>query len=57
MVRARVPNADRAIFSVHCHDDLGMAVANSIAGVMGGVNPQPEHPIVNRFCAIARAFF
>jgi 2-isopropylmalate synthase len=36
MVRERVPNSDRARFSVHCHDDLGMAVANSIAGVQGG---------------------
>ncbi|MBI1869030.1 MAG: 2-isopropylmalate synthase [Methylocystis sp.] len=36
MVRARVPNSDKAIFSVHCHDDLGMAVANSLAGVRGG---------------------
>jgi 2-isopropylmalate synthase len=35
-VRARVPNSDRAIFSVHCHDDLGMAVANSLAGIAGG---------------------
>ena len=35
-VRARVPNSDKAIFSVHCHDDLGMAVANSLAGVAGG---------------------
>jgi 2-isopropylmalate synthase len=35
-VRERVPNADKAIFSVHCHDDLGMAVANSLAGVEGG---------------------
>jgi 2-isopropylmalate synthase len=35
-VRARVPNADRAIFSVHCHDDLGLAVANSLAGLAGG---------------------
>ncbi|MEN6463178.1 MAG: 2-isopropylmalate synthase [Syntrophomonas sp.] len=32
----RVPNAHKAIISVHCHDDLGMAVANSLAGVMGG---------------------
>src|SRR6187455_446093 len=32
----RVPNSDRAIFSVHCHNDLGMAVANSLAGVRGG---------------------
>ncbi len=31
-----VPNSDRAIFSVHCHDDLGMAVANSLAGLMNG---------------------
>ena len=36
MLRSRVPNADKAIFSVHCHNDLGMAVANSIAGLMGG---------------------
>jgi 2-isopropylmalate synthase len=36
MVRERVPNSDKAIFSVHCHDDLGMAVANSLAGVAGG---------------------
>jgi 2-isopropylmalate synthase len=36
MVRERVPNADKAVFSVHCHDDLGMAVANSLAGVEGG---------------------
>ncbi len=35
-VRERVPNSDKAIFSVHCHNDLGMAVANSLAGVRGG---------------------
>ncbi len=35
-VRERVPNSDKARFSVHCHDDLGMAVANSLAGVRGG---------------------
>jgi 2-isopropylmalate synthase len=35
-VRTRVPNSDKAIFSVHCHDDLGLAVANSLAGVRGG---------------------
>ena len=35
-VRDRVPNSDKAIFSVHCHDDLGLAVANSLAGVKGG---------------------
>ncbi len=31
-----VPNADKAIFSVHCHDDLGLAVANSLAAVRNG---------------------
>ncbi len=35
-VRERVPNSDQAVFSVHCHNDLGMAVANSLAGVAGG---------------------
>jgi len=35
-VRERVPNSDKAVFSVHCHDDLGLAVANSLAGVAGG---------------------
>ena len=33
----RVPNADRAIFSAHCHDDLGLAVANTLAAVAAGV--------------------
>src|SRR5215204_4372606 len=32
----RVPNSDKAVFSVHCHNDLGMAVANSLAGLAGG---------------------
>jgi 2-isopropylmalate synthase len=36
MVRERVPNSDLARFSVHCHNDLGMAVANSLAGVKAG---------------------
>jgi 2-isopropylmalate synthase len=36
MLLTRVPNADRAIFSVHCHNDLGLAVANSLAGVQAG---------------------
>jgi len=35
-VRTRVPNSDKAIFSVHCHNDLGLAVANSLAGLRGG---------------------
>ncbi len=33
---AKVPNSGKAIFSVHCHDDLGMSVANSLAGVKNG---------------------
>jgi 2-isopropylmalate synthase len=33
---SRVPNADRATWSTHCHNDLGMAVANSLAAVMAG---------------------
>ena len=33
----RVPSADKAIFSAHCHDDLGLAVANSMAAVAAGV--------------------
>ena len=32
----RVPNADLAVFSTHCHNDLGLAVANTLAAVMGG---------------------
>jgi len=36
-VRTRVPNADKAVFSAHCHDDLGLAVANSLAAVRAGV--------------------
>ena len=36
-IRGRVPNADKAIFSTHCHDDLGLAVANSLAAIQGGV--------------------
>ena len=35
-VRERVPNSDKAVFSTHCHNDLGMAVANSLAGVKAG---------------------
>lgn len=33
---ARVPNSDKVVWSTHCHNDLGMAVANSLAAVMGG---------------------
>ena len=35
-LRERVPNIDRAVISVHCHDDLGLAVANSLAAVEAG---------------------
>lgn len=31
-----VPNSDKAIFSCHCHNDLGMATANTLSGVLGG---------------------
>jgi 2-isopropylmalate synthase len=35
-MRSRIPNSAEIIFSTHCHNDLGMAVANSLAGVEGG---------------------
>jgi 2-isopropylmalate synthase len=35
-LKERVPNSDKAIFSVHCHNDLGLAVANSLAAVENG---------------------
>ena len=35
-LRERIPNSDRAVWSVHCHNDLGMAVANSLAAVLAG---------------------
>jgi 2-isopropylmalate synthase len=33
---ARVPNSDKVIWSTHCHNDLGLAVANSLAAVLNG---------------------
>ncbi len=36
MLRNRVPNIDQAVISVHCHNDLGLAVANSLAAVEHG---------------------
>ncbi len=36
-IQTRVPNAHKAVFSAHCHDDLGLAVANSLAAIQGGV--------------------
>ena len=35
-MRTRVPCSDRAVFSTHCHNDLGLAVANTLAAVMAG---------------------
>jgi len=35
-IRGNVPNSDKAVFSCHCHNDLGMATANTLAGVLGG---------------------
>ncbi len=35
-VIGRVPDADKAIFSTHCHNDLGLAVANTLAAIMAG---------------------
>ena len=41
-LRERIPNSDKAIWSVHCHNDLGLAVANSLAGIMVGGARQVE---------------
>jgi len=35
-IRENVPGIEKAVLSVHCHDDLGMAVANSLHGIMNG---------------------
>jgi 2-isopropylmalate synthase len=35
-LRERIPNSDKVVFSVHCHNDLGLAVANSLSAVMNG---------------------
>ena len=35
-IKANVPNIDQAIISVHCHNDLGLATANSLMGVLNG---------------------
>ncbi|HXF66415.1 MAG TPA: 2-isopropylmalate synthase [Burkholderiales bacterium] len=35
-LRERVPNSDKVVWSVHCHNDLGLAVANSLAAVLAG---------------------
>lgn len=41
-LRERIPNSDKAVWSVHCHNDLGLAVANSLAGVKIGGARQVE---------------
>ena len=41
-LRERIPNSDKAVWSVHCHNDLGMGVANSLAGVKIGGARQIE---------------
>jgi 2-isopropylmalate synthase len=41
-LRERIPNSERAVWSVHCHNDLGMAVANSLAGIKFGGARQIE---------------
>src|SRR5512134_3240300 len=35
-LRERIPNSDKVVWSVHCHNDLGLAVANSLSAVMAG---------------------
>jgi 2-isopropylmalate synthase len=35
-LRERVPNSDKVVWSVHCHNDLGLAVANSLSAVLNG---------------------
>ncbi|MGN2393640.1 2-isopropylmalate synthase, partial [Pelomicrobium sp. G1] len=35
-LRTRLPNADPLVWSVHCHNELGLAVANSLAAVLNG---------------------
>jgi 2-isopropylmalate synthase len=36
MLKKEVPGSENVVFSTHCHDDLGLAVANSLAGIEGG---------------------
>ena len=42
-IREHVPGADKVIISVHCHDDLGMAMANTLAGVRAGARQVEVH--------------
>jgi 2-isopropylmalate synthase len=41
-VKQHVLNMDKAILSVHCHNDLGMATANSLAGIKAGADQVEE---------------
>jgi 2-isopropylmalate synthase len=41
-LRTKIPNSDKAVWSTHCHNDLGMAVANSLAGITIGGARQVE---------------
>ena len=43
-LKEHVKNIDKAVISVHCHDDLGLAVANSLAAVGGGGPAERGHP-------------
>ena len=39
LIKNNVPNIDKAIISAHCHNDLGLAVANALSGLSAGVRP------------------
>ncbi len=45
-IRAHVPGAKDVILSVHCHDDLGLATANAIAGILAGARQAERHRLV-----------
>ena len=51
----RIPNADKAVFSVHCHNDLGLAVANSLAAVVAGARRGMHYQRPRRACRQRRA--
>ena len=42
-IREQVPNSAKAVISVHCHNDLGLAVGNSLAAVFEGARPSRVH--------------
>ena len=47
-LRERIPNSDKVVWSVHCHNDLGLAVANSLAAVMAVQTRQDVFPCNTR---------